>query len=346
MSTTSASHALAERLSYHANLAGVISPMLEYNPRAEITAEQALQLNHYRVSRDAEDRLIRIAYYVDNKPSDGAYFSTHEVRYSYQADGWTRTYYDASGAPTTMWRHYYASRNVHKEVYTRTGDMVSLSMFGLEGEPVTVGTGSHRFTANHAHPEGFVQRQYRDDGSPNVIFDYLPFETALVTKDKNGFLDRIIRLNDETLLPEAHENAGFAEMRLDFDEWGNELGWHFRDVNGNLVNRAETTIDPGYAKWSYNMTWHNLELGLFTGFTERLYRADNSLFCIENVRCGVRISRDNQWRLKSIEYLGKNGQLVMDPTEGIARREFQYPEGAERTSTTYDADDNLIAEGS
>lgn len=334
----------ADQLTYHANLAGVISPMLEYNPRATISADEARSLNHYRVMWDDDGRLLNIAYFEKDTASDGAYYSTHEVRYTYRPDGWSRRYFNAAGSPATMWRHYYQSNNVHHEKYTRNGDVISLELHGLDGTRVEVGTGSYLFTATHGRSEGFVQRQYLADGTPNVIFSYLPFKTSLITKNQNGFLHRIINLDNETLVVKTHADAGFAEMRLNFDHWGNELGWDFRDTSGELVNRAPTAEDPGYSQWRYYMTWKNRELGLFTGFTERLYRADNSLFCIDEVRCGMRIARDKEWRLKSVEYLDRNDKPVMDPTSGYATRVYHYSDKGEAIgSTSYDPNGTPIA---
>lgn len=320
---------------YFAGLAGVISPMLEYIPRGEVDANKAATIDHYRIVYDHEGRLSNIKYFKNGAPSEEAYFYAHEVRYSYEDGRRVRQYFGVDGAPDAMWRHYYRSENVHREVYTRDGSVVTLQMFGVDGDRVSVGTGSSEFQADLSHQDGFLQTQTKNDGSPNVIFEYLPFENALITRDDRGFLYQILHVDPAHGNVTVHPQAGFAEMRILFDDYGNEMGWEFRDDKGKLVNRGADVVDPGYARWLYELDWTDRSLGHFRALGERYETADGDPFCIGGVKCRVSRSMDERGNLISQATFGPDGTLVVDPDSGYAKVEIDYDDQNRRTEVRY-----------
>lgn len=335
--------ASGERTEYYAGLAGVISPLLEYTPRGPVSAERAGTLPyHYRVIYDEQGRLKNIKYFELNRPSNGAYFDTHEVSYEYGQGKRTRSYYGADGAPKAMWRHYYQSTNVQKEVYVTEGNKTTLQMYGLDGERVVVGTGAYSFVAEKGDPRGFYQTQYQQDGTPTVIFDYLPFERSLITKNAAGYLYQILNLEAEGGQVVTHEIAGFAEMRLHFDEYGNEMGWDFRNTNGQLVNRGEGNVDPGYAAWIYDMQWTDRSLGHFTVFTERLETASGVPFCAAGIRCLVSREVTPTNEISRVQVFGPDGKLAMDPDGNYAEIQLSYDAMDRRTEMRFMGTDGAL----
>ncbi|MDF2179370.1 hypothetical protein P2G88_14015 [Aliiglaciecola sp. CAU 1673] len=329
-----------DNIHYFAKLAGVITPLLEYRPRGEIDAEQAKALRHYRVTYDNQGRLTSMAFYQGDTPLSAAYYSAHEVRYSYHEQGHDRRYYDENGQPATMWRHYYQSQNVHHEAYRKSGNKVELTLYGLDGEPVSVGTGSAMFRAEYIAKDQFIQRQFKTDGSANIIFEYLPFEQSLITVDSNDHLYQIIYLDPQSLKRANHPTAGFAEMRLHFDEFGNELGWDFRDIGGQLANRASNITDGGYAQWQYKMTWQDRRLGQYTMFEESYQTADGKPFCKASGVCRVGTFKDELGNFTGWQFLNKNGELIVDPDAGFARIDIERDEHGRRLAISYFGDDN------
>jgi hypothetical protein len=324
---------------YYAGLAGVITPLLEYRPRGLVDETAAPSMNHYKVLRDKKGRLVSIRYFEKQQPSDDAYFQTHEVRYEYTDNKRIRRYYGVDGKPKAMWRHYYQSENVQKEEYVRNGNTITLHMYGADGSRVEVGTGSFEFSAQYVDDRGFIQTQRTIDGAANVIFDYLPFERSLITKDANGFLFQILNINIENVVV-MDERAGFAEMRILFDEHGNELGWDFRDVDSNLVDRAATVTDPGYAIWNYGFDWENRALGQFKSLTETYQTAAGERFCIGGVRCATTRYVTSARKISRVEVFGSDGALVWDPDFQYAQLEISYDDQDRRTEMRY-----LDAEG-
>ena len=327
---------------YFAALAGIISPMFEYHPRGEITAEGAKAMPHYRVGYDSENRLSSIRFFKYGRPSDDAYFYTHEVRYTYDAGKRVRSYYGADGQPKAMWRHYYQSENVQREEFTRSGNKVTLFLYGLDGERVEVGTGSYAFMADFGDPRGFVQTQVKRDNSANIIFNYLPFEVALMTVGEHGFLHQILNVAPDGGAVVVHTAAGFAEMRILFDAYGNELGWEFRDARGALANRAPTAVDPGYARWIYEFDWTNVPLGQYSSYIERYETADGIRFCQGGVKCISRRAFDPNFNITAVANFGPDGKLAQDPGAGFARFEADYDAVGHRIEARYFDPDNSL----
>ncbi|NVJ99482.1 MAG: hypothetical protein HWE25_15120 [Alphaproteobacteria bacterium] len=327
---------------YFAGMAGVITPMMEYIPKGEIDADKAARIDHYRVAYDPEGRFSSIKYFSRGRPSSKAYFQTHEVRYSYTGNKRIREYFAEDGAPTPMWRHYYRSQNIQREVYTRVGDVVTLHMYGLDGERVTAGTESFEFRADHSDPRGFIQTQFKADGSPNVIFSYLPFETSVITRNEFGYLYQILQIDPETSEVINHPEAGFAEMRLIFDALGSENGWEFRNAAGDLVDRAATAVDPGYARWIYEFEWEDRALGRFRVLHERYETAAGEQFCSGGIICARQMGVDAHRNVTSSATFGVDGELVIDPDAGFAKVESAYDGRNRRTEQRFYASDGAL----
>lgn len=340
--TTISAQAYTENVRYFAKLAGVISPLLEYNPRGEISEQRAKTINHYEVIFDNEQRIESIKYFQLGKPSSNAYFRAHEVRYSYSPALRTRSYFDTSGKPTTMWRHYYQSGDIHIESYQLDGNKTTLTMFDTHGMAVGAGTNSWKFTAEQIDDKKFVQRQFKKDGSANWIFDYLPFEVSLITKNENGHLYQIIHLDNKTLKRAEHETAGFAEMRLNFDKYGNEMGWEFRDVNGDLTNRGKEASDPGYAVWQYDMKWRDREIGSIYSYIEHYKKADGSRFCKPSGVCSTQTSQDERGNWLGLKYLDDNQQLIVNPDSNYAQVTFDVDKNGIRQAIKFFSDDGKL----
>ena len=322
-------------LHYYSKLAGIITPMLEYNPRGKINKKMSQGMKHYQVEYDQQKRLKRIRFYHGQWPSNDAYFYAHDVRYEYKPKQTIRRYFDIAGEPMGMWRHYYRGGEIHKEVYSHEGDETTLTIFDTKNEQIEVGTGSYTFKRKQINDDEFIQWQFKKDGSPNTIFDYLPFEVSKITKDQYGYLDRIIAVDPKTFKPRLHPNAGFAEMRIDFDRYGNEIGWHFKDQHGDLINRPAEGDDPGYAAWRYTFEWLNEKLGLFTKLTERYFGEDERRFCKESGVCEIVMTQDNDQNFTGQSFHNKEGQLIVDSGSKFARVTIDYNSKGQRKEMRY-----------
>ena len=351
LATSNLSYAKQNEVRYFSKIAGVISPMLEFKPRGEITKSQAKDMRHYRVTYDNKGRTESIKFFHRQWPSNGAYFYAHEVRYLYKENQKIRTYFNTKGEPMGMWRHYYRGGEIHREVYDTVDGVITLSIFDTKGKQIEVGTGTYHFKSKPISDNAFIQWQFKKDGTPNTIFNYLPFEVSMITKNEHGFLYQIIALDSKSdsannLKRIVHPKAGFSEMRLNFDVNGNENGWDFRDLEGNLVNRPEEGSDPGYATWKFQFDWKDEKLGLFKGYDEFYFDKNNKRVCKNNGVCKTRYDVDEYGNFTNLSTYDKNGKLFVNPDSKYAKFNYLYNEYGRRVKEEYlDATGKLRKEG-
>ncbi len=261
---------------YYSNLAGIISPNLKYLGRGEISQEEAKTLKHYQFIYDG-DRLLKIQYFDKSQPNNNSYYGTHEVRYNYLDDKLIRSYYNAEGKMSTTYRHYYLGIAIHQEVFEldKNNNKISLVLKDSLNNQIESGIGSYSFKFEKIDDNTFLQRQFKKDGSPNVLTPYFPFYNSKISTTKKGLLYSITNVDTEGNLT-MNEEAGYASIVFDFDEYGNELGWSFKDTSNNLSNRKNyLNMDYGFAKVVYKFNWEKKSLGLHTGFEEAYFDEEN-----------------------------------------------------------------------
>ncbi|MFC3093965.1 hypothetical protein DRW07_10825 [Alteromonas sediminis] len=312
-----ATNVSAEETRCFSKITGVISPFLEYNPRGEISCSESDQYSHYKVVYLANGRLSEMRYFRKAEASSRAYYEAHRVSYEYRADGYSRKYYDIEGKPTSMWRHYYGGGDIHEEHYKHTKIGTELSLFNSAGEAITTQHGHNQFVKKTINKNAFTQRQFDDKGSPvGLMGDFMPFTHSMITTDKRGYLYQVLNLDDsgEKAL---HPVAGYAEFRLDFDDFGNELGWSHRDEAGELINLPQSSTQAGHAKWVYKMTWYNRELGLIRSYTQQYYDEHGQRVWLNGEFASTYVF-DQLGNLTSLEYLDDQNQLLLHPQHGHA----------------------------
>jgi hypothetical protein len=267
---------------YYTKLAGIISPYMEYLGRGEISKLEADTLRHYRFVYNEKAEVLKIQYFDKDEPNDNSYFGTHEVKYSYEEDKLIRSYYNSSGGKSSTYRHYYFGGDIHKEIFKldENKDKISLILNDSLNNQVESGLGSYLFKFQKVSNDTFIQKQFKKDGSPNVLTSYFPFSNTKISIKRDGFLFSISNVNEEGNVI-MNDDSGYAYVVFDFDEYGNELGWSFLDEHDNLSNRQDYLgQDYGFAKVVYKFSWLNRELGIHNGFEEAYF--DRNHLPVEN----------------------------------------------------------------
>ncbi|WP_408046814.1 S1 family peptidase [Tenacibaculum crassostreae] len=262
---------------FYTKLAGIISPNMKYKGRGRISKEESVTLKHYRFTYNNKGDLLNIKYFNKNKPSDDSYYGTHMVKYVHFKDRLIRTYLDAKGKKAIAYRHYYLGNKIHKEVFQldKNKNKTSLILKDSLDNQVESGMGSYMFKFQRVDKKSFIQKQFKKDGTPNILTTYFPFFNAKISINKDGFLQSIVNMDDDGN-PVLNFNAGYSTVIFNFNKYGNELGWSFHDVSNNFVNRKNyLNMDYGFAKVVYNFDWKNNKLGLHNGFKESYYDLNN-----------------------------------------------------------------------
>lgn len=337
-------------LKYYAGMSGVISPFLEYHPVLPVAESEAQTIPHYRVSTDNNGRLIEIAYF-DQAAANNSYFGTHKVQYSYRDSGhdsgnYSRKYYDTDGAPAFMWRHYYQGGDIHEERYQAAEGKRFVALYNDAGEAIESNIGAHKFKAVVLDSKRFLQTQTNLKGDAIPFRNAMPFMSVIVSVDGDGFLDKVLNVAPETLQPMLNQKAGFAALKVNFDENGLELGWEYQDEHGSLVNLPMTDPDePGAAFTVWFKQWRNQKLNQWSQVHGRYYDKTGAVIADKRGVYLLHYTKDDQNRIAEIAYYGKHDKLHFVQDEGFARKEFHYPDdGSARIEKRYDANNQLLTD--
>lgn len=316
-----------QRVHYYAGISGVISPFLEYHPVLPITASEAKNLSHFRVTKDSAGRLMEMAWFADGQASNSSYFGTHKVTYAYRGKGaYSRRYFDAQDKPATMWRHYYEGGDIHEERYDGDGDNRTVALFNQQGEKIESSVGAHRFTAQTLDERRYLQTQINLAGEAVPFRTAMPFMAVIVSVDGDGYLDKVLNVAAHSLQPLFDNAAGYAAIKVNFDENGLELGWEYQDEKGSLVNLPlSDPHEPGAAFTVYFKQWHNQRLNQWQQLWGRYYDKTGAVIADKRGVHLVHYRRDAHLRIAEIAYYGANGQLHFVAEDGFARKAFHYP---------------------
>lgn len=337
-------HGQDREVKYFAKFLGIISPFLGYEGRGELTESKAQEMNHYRFIYE-DEKLAEIKYFNRSLPGENSYFGTHHVQYRYSKNKLVKSYFNAEGEKASLWRHYYGEGEIHQEQFETNGDVTTLSFFDKKGERINVG-GCYKYQCKQLGDNKFFQQQFNASGEPEVLTNYFPLESTIITKDANGHLHKIINVDAETMEVQNHPKVGYSEVIFNFNDYGSELSWEFRNVDGDLVDRIKEEIDPGYSKWVNEFAWYDESLGHFSLMKKKLYSSDNQLVADEKGVYVLEYTFDEAGDFVGQRFLDHNGRLMMHPDNEIARFEIVRDDsGRKLEERMYDETGELRKEG-
>ena len=331
---------------YYAGMSGVISPFLEYHPVLPVTAQQAEGIRHYRVKRDGSRRLLEIAWFDKKTKANNSYFDTHKVTYQYSENGHSRRYFDAEGKPANMWRHYYQGGEIHHEKYSYSSKVREVTLHNANGQAIESTIGAHKFRAQTLDDRRYLQTQVNLAGKRIPFRNAMPFMAVTVSVDGDGYLDKVTNVDEQTLQPKVHSNAGYASLKVNFDENGLELGWEYQDATGSLVNLPSTDPDePGAALTVWFKKWRNQSLNQWSDVWARYYDKTGAVVADKRGVYLMHLQKDSDNRLTDIRYLDKQGKLMFVESEGFARKQYVYKDdGGKPVEHLFDANDQRLSD--
>jgi len=241
-----------------------------------------------------------------------------------------------------MWRHYYQGGDIHIERYHLDGKKRTVSLFNQNNEAIESGIGSHLLVAKQLSKTSYLQTQFTLDGTPHKFRNSMPFKTTLITVDGLGQLDKVSNVTLPSLEPVYNDHAGFATLKVHFDDYGVESGWDYPDEDGNLMNQPETDTEAGIARWSYYRKWRNRQQGQFEFMWVQVYDQTGRPAKHPNGATTVQYTKDELDRYQKVSYLDAEGKPHQLEKEGYAKRIFHYDENGSRSETRYDKQGKVI----
>ncbi len=331
----------ATHVKYYANLTGVVSPYLDYTPQGELTRQQADSIGRYYAFIYQKGKLTEINFFKRNQPSSQSYFRTHQVKYAYEKDLMSRSYYNETGNKAFMWRHYYQGGNIHREIFKLDHDLhkSSLLLEDTLGRQITSGEGVAKFTWTLLENGPVLQCHFDSLDQPTVFRKDIPFERLLLTIDNRGFSSSLTRVNALNQ-PEDHPIEGYATLKLFFDDHGNELGWSHWDEQMQLVNLPH---EFGHSQWLYEKQYWSQELGVMKSFTERYFDKDGAKVQNEDSIHQVIYLLNTAGDLASLSYYNISLEAQNHLSQGFFKAEIQYDAIGNRLAIhKYDTQNQLV----
>ncbi|WP_298753861.1 hypothetical protein [uncultured Psychroserpens sp.] len=338
------------KVKYYAKIVGIVSPFMDYNLQGDLKGDTLNVVNYYRVEYDNDSQVSNIAFYKMGKKSEDSYFGTHRVVYHYEKGKLLRQYFNANGFKSNMSRHYYGGGDIHIEEFDLdpSDNKKRLVFKDSTMKRVETGLATYEYVWSVISNDKFIQNQYKKNGVRNYLTAYFPFYKSEITVDHRGYLYSISNIDTLTNTLAIHESAGYAKVLFDFDDYGNEKGWRFYNVEGKLSNRKSfLNMEHGYAQCLYDFSYRNQRLGFLRAFSMRLYDANN-----QPVNSNLNIHKthftinDND-DINAIEYFDASLNKQLHPEFNYHKITIDYQNNGEAPVVkTYDDNDlEIIRKG-
>ncbi|TXD84529.1 hypothetical protein ESY86_05580 [Subsaximicrobium wynnwilliamsii] len=282
----------AQTTGYFKHLVFRETPYSEIKGRIPLTEEEAQNVNHFKLSYDLSNRLIRIEYLykeirIDLNRSgilDGKRALAPKTEITYTTDTETRMFFDIDGKPTTN------GMGVFKEVYSynKKGKRIGLKFFDKNDEPINNSWNIFEYTWKHIDNNSVFETRKNVGGADVSMRPYYKFYNVLYKFDDDGLLlsmnnvdSKLKLLNDETGIaidkatydknnnlvsfkffnaenkPVVGSFLGSAGGFATYDKNGNCLKYATVDLDGNL--KMSTRSNDAYSKYTFDSIGNLIE---------------------------------------------------------------------------------------
>ena len=207
-----------------------VSPNVAVMGIYPITKQQADTTSHYVFVYDEKDQLVEIInnHYHTQRQHPLTTFGAYQIKFSYEDNRETRTFYDPNGKAVSN------DRGVYKEIFTKdnNGFITELNFYDLENQPMLSNWKIARYEWNK-HKKWVVEKRFNLGDSAVNISPYFEFGTTGILYDKSGFPKANYNL-DASLKP-IENSAGVASYHDTYDENGNHIKYEYHNKEDKLT---------------------------------------------------------------------------------------------------------------
>ncbi len=305
--------AAEESVAYYSDLAFRESPFEDIAGTGRMSAADAKRRNHYRIARDAQDRVVSVRHALgdrlrDPEPGHRFFFQAAEMRLCYPRGHEVRTFFNTRGHPTTI------RGSVAEERFTldANGYRQSLRHLGIDGQPVDSGWGIARYDWQRHDDGSVIETRHNLAGAAVAMRPDLPFERVRLRFGPSGWLARLEHIDAKGALLENPMKA--AEDRLEYRASGEFIAWNVYDAKGQRVEGNAPNVARGI------MTYHANGQPLSTRFEDRNGRP----MAMANGVWVEDAAFDEAGNMTEARFLGPDGKLAVAPEVGCAIFEFRW----------------------
>lgn len=293
----------------------------------QLTSDQARDINNYKFTYDNEGRLTSLEFGRNNMLLDysSGMGGAAKITYEYKDNKQLKRYFNKNNEEIE-------SSGVRTAEYALNdkGLRTGLVFYGKDGEPVENGNKIHSYTWNVLENGMVRELRYNLANEEVVLNPFCPFYELRFSYNDKGYMTRMANYKADTLYNCTAENCGdigVSYFSFTPDENGDVLQFSVFNVFGQMSNL--------YWGWSKRVT--KFDDNGYPLETE-VYDQDNEYVTGKLIPVQHNVY-DGHGALTEVKNMDKNRNLVNDPGNGVAVREYKYDDKGNRVeSLNYDKD--------
>ncbi len=286
----------------------------------KISAEEAKTTTNYKFSYDDEKRLISVEHCRDTNLMEHSRLGAAKVVISYEDNKEIRHYFNIDNEPITV------AGNVFKSVYEmdESGFRTGLRFYNEEGDSIENRNKIGYYTWSKT-PVGMIkENRYTLAGEETILNEFCPFYELRFEYDENGRIKRMANYEKDALYDCTAENCGnIGVSYFDFvlDENGGLLQFSVHSTTGQLSN-----LYWGWAKFSHILDENGYVI-------ERAMYDQDDEFVGGKMIPITQYSYDESGSLLEEKFLDANRQLMNNPNDTVAVKQYKYDDLGYRKET-------------
>lgn len=236
---------------YYKHLVFRETPYAATKGRNPISEEMARNENHFKLTYDSADRLVKVEYRIGDQlistARTGMYDALHDVapamHIEYSGNLEIRHFFDEEGNQATN------RMKVYKAVYEydAAGERIGLKHFDRDDNPMNNAWGIFEYTWKKMSENSVLEQRKNMDGELVSIRPNYLFMNVLYTYDKNGMLVSMRNVDSSGELVE--EETGIAIDAVVYDKHFQLIGFKFYNKNEEHVVGSFMSCASGKAEY-------------------------------------------------------------------------------------------------
>lgn len=286
----------------------------------KISAEEAQAINNYTFLYDDSLRLVQVNYGRGDSLLDKSSFGAAKMLISYEPQKEVRHYFDKNLQPKKV------NGEVFKAVYDldASGIRIGLKFYGEDGEAIENRNNIAYYIWSKTADGMVKENRFTLADEETVLNPFCPFYELRFSYDKNGRVVRMANYMADTLYDCTVENCGDIGVSY--------FAFKFNENNALLefsVHSSTDQLSNLYWGWAKFVTQVN-ENGYVV--ERAMYDQDNELLGGKKVPV-YQYVYDNSGSVLEQKFMDANRQLMNNPQDTVATRQFKYDDFGNRTET-------------
>ncbi len=309
-----------EKVQHYRHLLFTESPWDPIRGIYKISAEEAKTVNNYTFTYDDSIRLTQVDFCRGDSLLKGSRLGAARVAISYEDNKEIRHYFNKNNEPKTIRGDVFTSVYEMDDSGFRTG----LRFYDKEDQPIENGNKIGYYTWSKT-PLGMVkENRFTLEGVETVLSEFCPFYELRFSYNEDGIVTRMANYEKDVLYDCTAENCGnigVSYFIFNINENGDLLEFSVHSSTGQLSN-----LYWGWARYTQKVDKNGYVIERAT------YDQDNEL--VGGKMIPIRLSTyDESGSLIEERFLDADRQLMVDPKDSVAVKQYKYNDYGVQTET-------------